>query len=108
MLLSQGQMSDYKGAKLLFEVLPTAPVLLADRGYDADRSRDAPRRKGIEPCIPPRENRKIDIPYDKSLYKQRHKIKTCAVSQPAMTDVHTLSFPPSVLSLSLYGGFNES
>ena len=75
MLLSQGQMSDYKGAKLLFESLPTAPVLLADRGYDADWFRDALRQKGIKPCIPPRKNRKIHIPYDKSLYKQRYKIE---------------------------------
>ena len=75
MLLSQGQMSDYKGAKLLFEALPTTPVLLADRGYDADWFREALRRKGIEPCIPPGKNCKIDIPYDKALYKQRHKIE---------------------------------
>ena len=75
MLLSQGQMSDYKGAQLLFEDLPAAPVLLADRGYDADWFRKALRRKGIEPCIPPRKNRKTDIPYDKTLYKQRYKVE---------------------------------
>ena len=31
------------------------------------------RARGITPCIPPRKNRKRQINYDKSLYKQRHK-----------------------------------
>jgi len=45
MLLSEGQMSDYKGAALMLPALPKAKALLADKGYDAD------------------------------LYKQRHKIE---------------------------------
>ena len=36
MLLSEGQMSDYKGARLIVNDLPLAKHLLADRGYDAD------------------------------------------------------------------------
>ena len=36
MLLTEGQMSDYKGAALMFDAMPPAPVLLGDRGYDAD------------------------------------------------------------------------
>ncbi|MET3439244.1 hypothetical protein ABIC44_003949 [Sphingomonas sp. 1185] len=36
MLLTEGQVSDYKGAALMFEAMPPAPILLADRGYDAD------------------------------------------------------------------------
>ena len=36
MLLSEGQMSDYKGAALIIDALPPAKKLLADRGYDAD------------------------------------------------------------------------
>ena len=35
MLLSEGQMSDHKGALLLFSALPRAKELLADKGYDA-------------------------------------------------------------------------
>ena len=42
MLLSEGQMSDYKGAAYLLDKLPHARELLADRGYDADWFRDAP------------------------------------------------------------------
>ena len=32
MLLSEGQMSDYKGAALMIDVLPKAKALLGDRG----------------------------------------------------------------------------
>ena len=75
MLLSEGQMSDYKGARLIVDALPPAKHLLADRGYDADWFRDALKDKGIEPCIPPKKNRKIQIEYDKTLYRQRHKVE---------------------------------
>ena len=49
MLLSKGQMSDYTGAKLMRNVLPSAKPLLADRGYDTDWFRKDLREKGIEP-----------------------------------------------------------
>ncbi|MDP6259705.1 MAG: IS5 family transposase [Rhodospirillales bacterium] len=75
LLLSEGQMSDYKGARLIVDALPSAKHLLADRGYDADWFRDALKDKGIKPCIPPKKNRKIQIEYDKTLYKQRHKVE---------------------------------
>jgi len=75
MLLSEGQMSDYKGAALLLPSLPKASVLLADRGYDADWFRAALIKRGIAPCIPPKKNRKVRIEYDKTLYKQRYKVE---------------------------------
>ena len=74
-MLSEGQMSDYKGALLLFPSLPRAKELLADKGYDSDWFREALIDQGITPCIPPRSNRKIQHPYDAQLYKQRHKIE---------------------------------
>jgi hypothetical protein len=36
MLLSEGQMSDYKGAALMIDAFPKAAALLGDKGYDAD------------------------------------------------------------------------
>lgn len=75
MLLSEGQMSDYKGAALVLNALPDAKELLADRGYDAGWFRRALIEKGITPCIPSKKNRKVQIPYDKTLYRQRHKIE---------------------------------
>ena len=68
-------MSDYKGAALMIDAFPKAKALLGDRGYDADWFRAALIARGITPCIPPRANRTVQIDYDKTLYRQRHKIE---------------------------------
>ena len=52
MLLSEGQMSDYKGAALMLDALPPAKALLGDRGYDADWFRKALAERNITACIP--------------------------------------------------------
>lgn len=75
MLLSQGQMSDYKGAALMIDALPEVRATLGNRGYDADWIHAALVARGIEPGIPPRARRKVQINYDKTLYRQRHKIE---------------------------------
>src|SRR5471030_3499129 len=61
MLLSEGQMSDYKGAALMIDAFPKARTLLGDKGYDADWFRQALTERGIAPCIPPKANRKVQI-----------------------------------------------
>ena len=109
-------MSDYNGARLIVDALPPAKRLLADRGYDADWFQEALQDKGIEPCIPPRKNRKRKIEYDTALYKQRHKVenmlensRTGGASQPAMTAAPILSFLQSALPLPSYSiSINES
>ena len=75
MLLSEGQMSDYKGAALLLDSLPRVKELLADRGYDADWFREALQDKGIRACIPGRKPRKVPVKYDKRRYKRRNRIE---------------------------------
>ena len=75
MLLSEGQMSDYKGAALMLAALPKAKELLGDRGYDANWFRQALNKRGITACIPSKSNRKTPIEYDRMLYRQRHKIE---------------------------------
>jgi putative transposase len=73
--LTEGQVSDYDGARVLVDKLPKAQTLLADRGYDADWFREVLIKMGITPCIPPKKNRIIQYFYDKNLYKKRHKIE---------------------------------
>ena len=68
-------MSDHKGARLVRDVLPPASVLIADRGYDSAWFREALAAKGVEPCIPSTRSRKTPLPYDKTLYRQRHKVE---------------------------------
>jgi putative transposase len=75
LLLTEGQMSDHKGARMMLDALPTASVLIADRGYDSNWFRAALTQKGIEPCIPSTKSRKVALSYCKTLYRQRHKIE---------------------------------
>ena len=97
-------MSDYKGARLIIDTLPPAKHLLADRGYDADWFREALQGKGIEPCIPPKKNRKRKIEYDPASTNSATKSRIGSgnsrigdVSQPAMTVARILSFQQFVL-----------
>ena len=75
MLLSEGQMSDFKGAALMIDAFPTAKALLGDKGYDANWFREALAIRKIEACIPSKSNRKVHIPHNAVLYRQRHKIE---------------------------------
>ncbi len=75
MLLTEGEVSDYRGAATVLPALPEATVLIADKGYDSDPLREALIALKIEPCIPGRKNRKAPVPYDPALYKQRNRIE---------------------------------
>jgi transposase len=89
MLLSEGQMSDYKGAALMLDALPPAKTLLGDRGYDASWFRNALAERGIVPCIPSKTNRKIPIHHDRVLYRQRHKIENMFGKLKDWRRIHT-------------------
>ena len=75
MLLTEGQVGDYRGAATVFGALPEADALIADKGYDSDRFREALAERGIEPRIPGRANRKRPVAYDAELYKRRNLIE---------------------------------
>ena len=68
-------MSDHRGAGLVLDALPPALILIADRGYDSNAFRAALTERGIEPCIPSSRSRKVPIPHNTTLYRQRHKIE---------------------------------
>jgi transposase len=53
----------------------TTHAVLADKGYDSDANRAAARAQGAEPCIPPRKNRTVPIPYDRHLYRERNVVE---------------------------------
>ena len=75
MCLSEGQLSDHVGAKLIYPVMPNAKVLIGDKGYDSDEFRDGLKARKIKACIPPRSSRTAPRRYSKTLYKQRYKIE---------------------------------
>jgi len=89
MLLTEGQMSDHKGAVLLFDALPRARELLGDKGYDSDWFRAALTARGITPCIPPKSNRKVQYHYDKAVYKKRHLVENLFAKIKDWRRIHT-------------------
>ena len=89
MLLTEGQVSDYKGMALMFDALPNAKVMLGDKGYDADWLREALAQRGIAVCIPSKVNRKVQIDHDKVLYRSRHKIENMFGRLKDWRRVHT-------------------
>ena len=93
MLLSEGQMSDYKGAALMIGAFPKAKVLLGDKGYDkgydADWFRAALAEQGIAACIPSKINRKVPISHDTVLYRQHHKIENMFGKLKDWRRIHT-------------------
>ena len=75
LLLTPGQASDLDGFDALAETI-RAGVVIADKGYDADRRvRVVLARAGKTAVIPPRRNRKRPASYDKELYTKRHLIE---------------------------------
>jgi transposase len=83
------RVSDYTGAAALLSTLPPAKALLADRGYDANRLREALVDRNHEVCIPAKSNRKIQIPHDKALYRKRHKIENMLGKLKDWRRIHT-------------------
>ncbi len=53
----------------------TAENLLADKGYDSDEIVRQAEEANMQVVIPPKKNRKIQLEYDKTLYKHRHLVE---------------------------------
>lgn len=81
--LTAGQASELDGADELVPQI-TAPIVIADKGYDAEDRVLAPlRAAGKTAVIPPRRNRKDQREYDRNLYAARHLIENffCKLKQ---------------------------
>ncbi len=73
--LTPGQACDLDGADVLLPRV-MAPILLADKGYDADDRVILPMiQAGKQVVIPPKKNRKVQRDYDRDLYKSRHLVE---------------------------------
>jgi IS5 family transposase len=116
LLLSEGQMSDHKGARLVLDALPPASSLIADRGYDSAWFRQELTARGIEPCLPSSKSRKVPFAYDKALYCHATRSRTSlpssrtgGASLPASIVAPTPSARPSASQpLSPSTSANES
>jgi transposase len=59
------------------KICPRATSLLADRGYDADWIRELIKDQGCTPVIPPKSNRRKEVPFSKHKYKKRNLVERC-------------------------------
>ena len=60
--MTSGEAHEVKGYEALMKLHDADPDrLLGDKGYDSDEIRDDLAKRGIEPVIPPRSNRKAMI-----------------------------------------------
>lgn len=76
--ITSGQTSDNLGADLVMaDNLSQPSVLLANRGYDADRIRKSKDNRNVLPVIPMRKLRKKRVGFDRSLYRLRNLVERC-------------------------------
>jgi transposase len=75
-LLTAGQRHDSLTAKALLEGFACEAVL-ADKAYDNNDLRLAIAEMKAEAVIPSTRSRKVPIPHDKLVYKDRNRIERC-------------------------------
>ena len=64
--------ADHKHDSILLTISQQYKALASQRQQSGIRTL---AERGIEACIPTKSNRKIAIPHDPALYRQRHKIE---------------------------------
>lgn len=74
-LLSGGEAHDCPRAKRLIRRTRPAARLLGDKAYDSDELRIWLGRRGTTAVVPNKSNRKQPFGFDRSSYKQRHRIE---------------------------------
>jgi hypothetical protein len=77
MLLSEGQMSDYKGAALMLPAMPKTKQILADKGYAADWSVPLSPSAASPPAFLPKPTAKPPSPMTPSSTNSAIRSKTC-------------------------------
>jgi len=75
--ITGGQVSDDKGYDPVMEGGSDPKVLMADRGYDADRIRNDVEQRGGTAVIPMRKGRKVQVPIDDFIYALRNLVERC-------------------------------
>lgn len=75
LLISPGEVHDVACAEALLDGLEKHAVVIADKGYDADRVRAHIRSQGAIPNIPNRSNRKKKFRWKKAIYRERNHVE---------------------------------
>jgi transposase len=75
LLISPGNEHDVTAAEALLDGLEPRAIVIADKGYDADRVRSCIRGQGAIPNIPNRSNRKRKFRWNKAIYRERNHVE---------------------------------
>lgn len=75
LLISPGEVHDITCAEALLDGLEQRAIVIADKGYDADRVRAHIRAQGAIPNIPNRSNRKKKYRWKKAIYRERNHVE---------------------------------
>src|SRR5512133_2809394 len=75
LLISPGEVHDVTCAEALLDGLAKRAVVIADKGYDADRVRAHIRAQGAIPNIPNRAHRKRKFRWKKTIYRERNQVE---------------------------------
>jgi transposase len=114
-LLTPGQACDLEGADALRPAL-AAPIVIADKGYDADERGLQPlAQAGKTAVIPPKANRKVPRGSDQDLYQARHlienffcKLKPFRAIAPRYDKTAATFWPPSMPLPSRSGSIEDT
>lgn len=75
LLISPGNDHDVTCAEALLDGLEKRAVVIADKGYDADRVRIYIKAQGAFANIPNRSNRKKKFRWKKAIYRERNHVE---------------------------------
>lgn len=75
LLISPGEVHDVMCAEQLLMGLQRRAVVIAHKGYDADRVRAHIRAQGAIPNIPNKTNRKKRFRWTKAIYRERNHVE---------------------------------
>ena len=74
LVITAGHVHDSQAAPSLLQGARTDAFVM-DKAYDENEIRQLAASLGATAVVPPRSNRKPQIPYDKHLYKERHAVE---------------------------------
>ena len=77
-----------------------APLLVADRAYEGDETRQLALALGYQPTIPPKTNRTNPWEYDRRLYKRRNEVERLFRRLKAYRRIFTRYDKPDIVFLA--------
>ena len=102
LLLTEGQMNNHNGAKLMLGSQPSAAEMIDDMGYDGDECRNALASNGIDACILPRKTAIPCLPIARRSINSATRSSACSESSKIgavllhdTTNAPTHTSPPS-------------